>query len=248
MRELPWLTLQLGDKHPSACQILLHLQLRIGQCATMNSSIAHEYDSIQFSLMEFYGRFLDGAIQYGPFTRICPELQELAVSCLYYFSVIDSRLLEILVACCLCPDLNSSTVLRIMEVVQSAYKAGHVGTADYISFFISILSRYQVSSDTISHGMETGSKTLNHGVFKSVIAVICSALSQLGDSSLVLQMLESVTVDQMSGGRLSIDNTCALLRVLMSPDSTPTKLSEHSIAKLSQALPGYLVDVIRVQL
>ena len=35
-------------------QVVLHLQLRLGQCALLNSSLAWEYDNMQYSLLEFY--------------------------------------------------------------------------------------------------------------------------------------------------------------------------------------------------
>lgn len=42
------------------------------------------------------------AICYGPFVRLAPNIQELAICCLYYFSFMDSLLLQSLVSCCLC--------------------------------------------------------------------------------------------------------------------------------------------------
>ena len=41
-------------------------------------------------------------------------------------------------------DLEASVLFRIIEVLNSAYKAGRVQIADYISFFTTLLSSYRV--------------------------------------------------------------------------------------------------------
>lgn len=44
----------------------------------------------------------------------------------------------------------------------------------------------------------------------------------------------------------SLDNACAMLRMLAILDSKPTRLSEQSINTLSNFLSGYLIDVVHV--
>ena len=43
------------------------------------------------------------------------------------------------------------------------------------------------------------------------------------------------------------DNGCAILRIICTLDSKPTSLSESSIATLSEYLPGYLIDIVKVR-
>lgn len=45
-------------------------------------------------------------------------------------------------------ELEPFILFRVMEVLHSAYKAGHIQIADYISFFITLLSRFQVYPGT----------------------------------------------------------------------------------------------------
>lgn len=42
------------------------------------------------------------------------------------------------------PKLESFVFFRIIEVLHSAYKAGHIQIADYMSFFMTLLSRFKV--------------------------------------------------------------------------------------------------------
>ncbi|KAI9154580.1 hypothetical protein LWI28_028392 [Acer negundo] len=60
IRALPVLLILLDDKHPSSSQVVLHLLLRLGQRACMNSSFAWEYDNTQYSLSKFYSSCQEG--------------------------------------------------------------------------------------------------------------------------------------------------------------------------------------------
>lgn len=44
-----------------------------------------------------------------------------------------------------------------------------------------------------------------------------------------------------------LDNGCAILRIVCTLDSKPTTLSESSITTLSEYLPGYLIDIVKVE-
>ncbi|KAG5556427.1 hypothetical protein RHGRI_006875 [Rhododendron griersonianum] len=244
IRELPLLLIMLGNKNPLRSRSVLSLLLRLGQCAVSNTLFAQEYDNMQYSLAEFYCTCMDERnVSYGPFVSLDRGSQELSICCLYYFSVVDSLLLKSLAWSCLYDDLEPSVIFRIIEVLHSAYKVGHIQIADLISFFITLLSCFKVTdkgcpileSDEIS----------NRGSFRSVTTVVCSCLLQMGDDFLVFQMLETVVVDQIVQlQRPGLDNICALFRVLVALDCRPTRLSQQSILTLSNFLPGYLIDVV----
>ncbi|KAL4562598.1 hypothetical protein LXL04_026624 [Taraxacum kok-saghyz] len=228
IREIPLLLIQLGDKNPSSTKAVLRLQLRVGQCR-----ISQEFDNMQSSLTHFYTHG-EIDISYGPFMKLERELQELSISCLYYFSFLNPSLLQSLAACCLCQinsfagqDLEPFISFRILEVVNCAYRVGHIQIADYISFLITLLSR----------GHETR--------IRSVTSAVCCCVSQIGDDGLVFKMIEGAVVDQISKNPpLPLDNTCALLRMIITLDSKPTRLCEESVSKLGKLLAGYLLDVV----
>ncbi|CAN0879364.1 hypothetical protein LINGRAHAP2_LOCUS13000 [Linum grandiflorum] len=244
MRELPQLLIQLGDKHPSSSQVVLRLILRLGQYSGANSFMASEYDKLQYSLEEFYSISQQGKTHHGPFIKLPRDSQELAICCLYYFSHLDSALLRSLASCCLCHKLDESLILRIIEVLDSSYCAGHIQISDHVSFLVTLLSRFVASPESISCSRETDATTNNHGIIKSMTSAISLCLSQLGDKSLVFLMLEGVILEQLSS-KSSLHNACAMLRVLVVLDSQPTKLSEQSILCLGSYLAGYLIDVVQ---
>ncbi|MFS7941556.1 putative testis-expressed protein 10/pre-rRNA-processing protein Ipi1 [Helianthus anomalus] len=149
-------------------------------------------------------------------------------------------------------DLIPSLLFRFLEVLNCAYRAGHIQIADYISFLITLLSRYQVSSVLpkccILLSSESGSLDVeicvksNSELFRSVTSAVCSCLHQIGDDHLVFKMLEGVVVDQISN-KPPLENTCALPRMIITLESNPTKLCEQSILKLGSLLTGYMIDV-----
>ncbi|KAL3536032.1 hypothetical protein ACH5RR_004493 [Cinchona calisaya] len=240
IRELPPLLVILGDKNPLCSKAVLHLLLVIGKAAKLSFSFSQEYDQMQYTLSDFYSTHLDdGSVCYGPFMKLTQDIQELSLCCLYYFSSLESMLLQSLVSCCLCQDLEPILLFRIIEVLHSVYKAGNISSADHMSFLITLLSRFRVSTEDCPLRHETIS---NRATFRSIARVVCSCLSQIGDNNLVLQMLEKIILDQMTL-KLPLDNICACLRVLITLDSKPTRLSEQSIIKLSHVLPKYLINV-----
>lgn len=244
IRELPVLLIQLGDKYHSCSQPVLCLQLKLGQCALSNSSLAWEYDNMQYSLKEFFSTCLeDGNICYGPFVRLPGDCQELSLCCIYYFSFLDASLTKSISDCCMCPDLEPSTLLRILEVLNSAYKSGRVQIADHLSFFTTLLSSFRVSPGKIFPVAENDAKISNRRTFKLVTSIVCSYISQMGDSSRVFQILENVLVEQITL-RPPLDNICAMLRLLATLDSEPTRLNKKSITSLGILLPRYLIDIV----
>ncbi|KAI4300557.1 hypothetical protein L6164_033924 [Bauhinia variegata] len=239
--ELPLLLIQLGDKHPACSMVVLHLQLRIGQCALLSSSLVHVYNNMQYVLQDFYYTCQEGTKRYGPFISLPRECQELSLSCLYYFSYLDSPFLKSLTSCCLSPDLDSHVLFRIIEVLHSAYRDGHIKIADHLSFFITLLSSFKVFPGNISSALASDS---NRGTFKSITIVVCSYLAQMGDNSLVLQIIEKAILDQILL-KPPLDNSYSLLRMLVTVDSKPTRLSEQSIVTLSYYLAEYLMNIVQ---
>ncbi|KAK6147658.1 hypothetical protein DH2020_018570 [Rehmannia glutinosa] len=138
--------------------------------------------------------------------------------------------------------LEPNLVARIIEVLQSAFRDGHIQVADYTSFHVTLLSRFQVYPEKIHPAMEYDGKS-NWRTFKYVTSIVCSCLSQIGDDYLVFQMVEKIIVDQICG-EIPMDNKCAFLRLLVTLDSKPTRLSDQSIVNISHVLPKYLIDVV----
>ncbi|XP_030525125.1 uncharacterized protein LOC115737229 isoform X2 [Rhodamnia argentea] len=246
VRELPTLLILLGEKHQSDTQVVLHLILRLGQSASSRPALQWEYDNIQHTLLDFFSKCQDESrVSYGPFIRLSQDCQELAVCCLYYFSRLDSALLEAITTYCLCDDLEPSVLFRTIEVLDSAYTAGHIWISDIISFFITLLLRFKISPDNALPVKEHELKISNCGTFRLLTSVVCSCLLHIGDESMVLQMIEKVIIDQIKL-KPPRDNACALLRLLVTLDSKPTRLSEQTIDRLASFLALYLIDVFSV--
>ncbi|XP_019055083.1 PREDICTED: testis-expressed sequence 10 protein homolog isoform X2 [Nelumbo nucifera] len=242
IRELPVLLVRLGDTLSSLSKVILHLLLRLGQYAPMNSSLAWEYDIMQHTLGEFYSMCLDdGSILYGPFMKLPKDCQELSVCCLYYFSSLDSLLLRSLVYCCLCDNLEPSVLFRIIDVLHSAYKIGHLQLVDLISFFVTLVARWKVLPGRLYTHVENAKKISNRETFKAITGAVCSCLRQMGDDALIFQIVQRVILDEIPLNP-PIDNLCGMLRLLVILDSRPTKLSEQSIIILSNSISEYLID------
>lgn len=242
IEELPLLLIQLGDKHPTCSLALVRLQLRIGQRALLNSALVCVYDNMQNSLQDFYSTCHGEHICFGPFIRLPRESQELSLCCLYYLSHLDLPFLKSLAGCCLGPDLDPYLLFRTIEILHSAYKDGHINIADYLSVFVTLVLRFKVSPEVGDAGLKGDAlrKTL-----KSMTAVLCSYMEQIGNNSLVLQIIEKVIIDQIVL-KPSLDNSCSLLRMLVTVDNKPTRLSEQSIITLGPCLSEYLMDAMQL--
>ncbi|KAK9090537.1 hypothetical protein Sjap_023714 [Stephania japonica] len=245
IRELPVLLVQLGDKHPSFSKVVLHLMLHLGQRAPLCNFIAWEYDSMQHSFRDFFCRFLnksegEGHVEYGPFVVLPIECQELAICSLYYFSKLDSLLLSSLAYCCFGDHLDPFVLLRVIEILQSSYKAGHTQISDLISFFVTLLARFRVYPERRDYVFRTKGDNSNFKTYKAITSSVCSCLSQIGDDTLVLQMLQNVILHEMSQ-KPPLDNSCAMFRVLALLDSRPTSLSENNIINLANLMVNYLI-------
>jgi pre-rRNA-processing protein IPI1 len=244
IKELPSLLISLGDKHPSSSKAVVRLQLRLGQCALLNVSFSQEYDNMQLLLAQFYAKSSeDSKVSFGPFIRHSREIQELCLCCLYYFSSLDSVLLRSL-ASCLCHDLDPNLSFRILEVLHSAYKAGHIQLSDYISFLVTLLVRFKVYPEKKYPIIFNDGKS-NIETFKLITSKVCSSLTQIGDVSFVFKMIERIVIDQIQNMvKVDLENTCALLRMIITVDCIPSRLSDHSISMLSITLAQYMVAIV----
>ncbi|XP_026381203.1 uncharacterized protein LOC113275853 isoform X2 [Papaver somniferum] len=242
IQELPHLLVQLGDGHPSSSKVILLFLLRLGQCAPINPSLASGYDNLQKSLTEFYSTpQAEGAMHNGPFVKLPRDCQELAVSSLYYFSSLDPLLLRSLASCCLCNTLEPFVLFRIIEVLDSSHKAGHIQIADYISFCVTLLTRFTITPENSECAANNKKSTSHYQTVKAVTDVVCSCLSHIGDDATILQMLQRIMVSELSLNPL-LDNKRAMLRLLVLLDSKPTILPEQSISNLANSLLQYLLD------
>lgn len=240
IHEIGLLLNSLNKRKPSCFHAVLHLLLRLGQIGLSNSDLAVEYNKLQDELQKYYCiKTDDGLICYGRFLELPKESQELSICCLYYFSSLKGQLLASLALCCLSHSLESSVLFRILEVLHSSYKAGHIHVADYISFLVTLLSQYEITSEKSCSTME---KEANLATFRSVTGRVYRFLSQMGDPSILFQILEDVVLDQISQ-KLPIANTCALMGMLIFVDSRQTRLSKKSIIKLGDIVLSYMIDV-----
>ncbi|KAG9134643.1 hypothetical protein Leryth_000977 [Lithospermum erythrorhizon] len=241
IQELPSMLVRLGDKHPSSSEAALRLQLKLGQCAPLNSLLSSEYDNMKKPLRDFYCTLDEESVHYGPFISLPGEIQELSVCCLYYFSSLDHPLLQSLVSCCLSNELDPNVIFRILEVLQSAHKAGHIHTADYLSFLVTLVSHFKTSPDEIFSTTSDDMKS-SREIFNSVTSFVCLQMSQMGDKNLISKMLERVIIDQIML-LPHVDTICAFLRVLVTLDSRLTRFSVESIDDLTNVLAHYLIYI-----
>ncbi|EPS70426.1 hypothetical protein M569_04331 [Genlisea aurea] len=236
-RNLPSLLISLADKNPS-CSKFYGFNSVWGKLLQLTLYFRGNSTTCIFNAA--------AGIHYGPFISLAPDIQELAICCLYYFSFIGPELLQSLLSCCSCHDLRSDTLLRILEVLQSAFRAGHIQVGDYASFHVTLLSRFRVSTENNSSPAEIYEKKRKWIAFKRITRSVRSYISDIGDAHLVFQMLEKIIIDQICG-EIPLENKCGFLRLLVKLDSNPTRLlSPESLHGIGSALHQYLIDVVSV--
>lgn len=83
---------------------------------TLHNTVLESFSADELRMVDFCGSsalspliiivfnviYCSPDIYYGPFIKLAADIQELAICCLYYFSYIDSLLLQSLISCCLC--------------------------------------------------------------------------------------------------------------------------------------------------
>ncbi|ESQ40559.1 hypothetical protein EUTSA_v10012647mg [Eutrema salsugineum] len=241
VNKLPSLLNQLGDKYPLSTQAVLQLLLDLGRVGCLNASPTFEEDIRNF----FNPCQGEGDVSGGAFASLPREVQDLALSFLYYFTIdnFSSPMLDSIVSCCLYPQLEQAVLYRIVEILHTAYRAGYIQITDHFSFLITLIARFKVVSEKGQLAMECNVQETYRGTLKVLTNLVCSCLSEMGDGSLVLQILEKVLLEQIIL-KPALDNGCAILRMICALDSKPTRLSESSIATLSDFLPGYLIEIV----
>ncbi|XP_020528524.1 testis-expressed protein 10 homolog isoform X3 [Amborella trichopoda] len=257
LNALPKLLWQLGHSHPSVSKVVLHLLLRIGQCAKIDSFDALAYDKMQVGLIPFFSlcseRSKDqGKCSYGPFIRLPRDCQELAICCLYYVSSMSSLLLESLARCCLCNLLDRHLVFRIMEVVQAVYRAGHLKIENQISFLVTLIASYDVNFEargSLSEVLKKASPegdynklTSSFDTYRAITKAVISCLLEMGDPALVLNILLPLITHEMANIP-PLDNMSAMLSLVVVLDCEPGKLTKEILITLQRCLPGYLINV-----
>ncbi|KAI0504412.1 hypothetical protein KFK09_015364 [Dendrobium nobile] len=240
LHELPRILCCVGDKHANISKAILKLLLSIGQSCILNSPLALEYDHLQLLLTGFYSRSIDDDIILGPFIKLPVDCQELAIWCLYYFSSISIDLLESLALCCLNPALDVLIVVRIVEVLYSAYRAGHVYISHMIGFLFTLIARYKVHPDWFGTELKDGNFS-SREAFKFLTGYVSSCLSLMGDNSLVLKLLYKNLFNEILQ-KPSLDNTHGMLQMIITLDIRPSILSGDSVVTLSKWLAGYITD------
>ncbi|XP_020086368.1 testis-expressed sequence 10 protein-like isoform X2 [Ananas comosus] len=241
MRELPRILLQLGDKHVSVSKAVLNLLSRIGQTSSSNTHRRTEYDNLQWQLKEFYAvQIISGTISYGPFLKHPPDSQELAISCFYHLSNIGSDFLESLTSCCLCNELEPSTLHRIIEVLQSSYERGYLDIAGHLDFLATLVVRFRVYPEKYCIEKSDG-KVSNRRTYMDLCDHIFECFKRMGDTSLVLEILWKKIIVEMSL-MPPMDNMNGLLGMIAALDNRTGRFPEEDVNNLSRWISFYMVD------
>uniref|UniRef100_A0A1J3DZ73 Testis-expressed sequence 10 protein-like protein n=1 Tax=Noccaea caerulescens TaxID=107243 RepID=A0A1J3DZ73_NOCCA len=248
VKKLPSLLNQLGDKHPLSTQAILQLLLDLGRFGCLNASpTSEEEPTFEEGIGYFFNPYQGkGNVSGGSFASLPEEAQELALCFLFYFTIdsFSAPLLESIVSCCLYPQLEPAVLYRIVEILHTAYRAGYIQITDHFSFLVTLVARFKVVPEKGQLAMECNEHETSRDTFKALTNRVCSCLSEMGDGPLVLQILEKILLEQIIL-KPSLDNGCAILRMICALDSKPTRLSEKSIATLCEFLPGYLIDIVK---
>jgi pre-rRNA-processing protein IPI1 len=86
-------------------------------------------------------------------------------------------------------DVLEPTILfRIIEVLQSTYKAGNLHITEQLSFLSLLMARFRVHPGSFST-QDNSQKGSNMNTFKSLNRLILNSLSEMGDGSLVLELM-----------------------------------------------------------
>ncbi|EEC77439.1 hypothetical protein OsI_16240 [Oryza sativa Indica Group] len=232
VKELPGILLQSIDKAPSVTKVVLELLLRIGQYfPTM------EFGNLRSFIKLFGVKSSSGTIELGPFVNLPRDCQELAISCLYYFSNLLPDTMELLASCCLSDVLEPTILFRIIEVLQSTYKAGNLHITEQLSFLSLLMARFRVHPGSFCT-QDNSQKGSNMNTFKSLNRLILNSLSEMGDGSLVLELMWdnlSKEIAQIP----SLHNMNGLFRIIVTLDAGTCKLMNEDAIKI---IAGYLID------
>ncbi|CAO2042608.1 unnamed protein product [Urochloa humidicola] len=232
IHELPRILLQSIDEAPSVTKVVLELLLRIGQYfPTM------DFENLRPFIKLFGAESSLGTVELGPFVNLPRDCQELAISCLYYFPSLLPDVIKPLASCCLSDALEPLLLFRVVEVLQSTYKAGSLQITEQLSFLLLLMARFRVHPGGLVTPGDL-SKVSNWETFKSLNRLILTSLSEMGDGSLVLELMWN-NLSHAIAQKPSMHNMNGLFRIIVTLDAGTSKLMNEDVVKL---IAGYLVD------
>lgn len=185
MLELTELLLKIGYNPTDYSLLVIQVLHGMGKVAVKDSSLRHSYDNIQYQLHDFFCIRQEEEedeeegggepILYGPFLFLPKDTQELFLCCVEYFSWLDTPILNSLLCFCTTLDVDPDMLIRIIEVVNSFNTATQMRIEDYVNFFITLISQFNVSYGVgyIDMKNDAPQQTL-----KKLIDVICCYMSQ----------------------------------------------------------------------
>ncbi|GJN27332.1 hypothetical protein PR202_gb15347 [Eleusine coracana subsp. coracana] len=226
IHELPGILLRSIDKAPSVTKVVLELLLRVGQNFPTTNC-----ENLRTFIKLFGVRSSSGLMELGPFVNLPRDCQELAISCLYYFPSLLPDIIGPLASCCLSDTMEPFILFRVAEILQSIYKAGHLLITEQLSFLLLLMARFKVHP-------EDSSKAANWDTFKSLNRLILTSLSEMGDGSLVLELMWS-NLSNAIAQKPSMHNMNGLFRIIVTLNAGTSKVLNEDIIKL---IAGYLVD------
>ncbi|GJN26937.1 hypothetical protein PR202_gb14905 [Eleusine coracana subsp. coracana] len=206
--------------------VVLELLLRVGQNFPTTNC-----ENLRTFIKLFGVRSSSGLMELGPFVNLSRDCQELAISCLYYFPSMLPDIIGPLASCCLSDTLEPFILFRVAEILQSIYKAGHLPITEQLSFLLLLMARFKVHP-------ENSSKAANWDTFKSLNRLILTSLSEMGDGSLVLELMWS-NLSNAIAQKPSMHNMNGLFRIIVTLNAGTSKVLNEDIIKL---IAGYLVD------
>lgn len=242
LQALPRLLWELKHNHPSSSLAVLQVLHHLGQSAPENSLLAMEYTALQPILTPFFS-FLSPAKNhqarwlYGPFMKLPIECQQLAIDLLYYFGSFSSAFLKA-VARCLCPELETSLVVRCVEVLQQAFCRGLIKLSDHLSFLFTLLLGRASCQESDNSQKDQAVDFQRH---KVITGVVCSCLCQVGDGRVLLNLLNPPICHQLVKPLPPVASYGLIkLVAVLSGSGTAFLLPES----MSEALPRYIANYI----
>ncbi|KAK3142350.1 hypothetical protein QOZ80_4BG0345410 [Eleusine coracana subsp. coracana] len=232
IHELPGILLRSIDKAPSVTKVVLELLLRVGQNFPTTNC-----ENLRTFIKLFGVRSSSGLMELGPFVNLPRDCQELAISCLYYFPSLLPDIIGPLASCCLSDTMEPFILFRVAEILQSIYKAGHLLITEQLSFLLLLMARFKVHPGNL-FSPEDSSKATNWDTFKSLNRLILTSLSEMGDGSLVLELMWS-NLSNAIAQKPSMHNMNGLFRIIVTLNAGTSKVLNEDIIKL---IAGYLVD------
>lgn len=205
LQALPKLLWELKENNCSSSLAILKVLHYLGRSAPQSSLLAEEYTALQPILIPFFSTLHPSKQNqvrrlHGPFMKLPLECQQLAIDLLFYFNRFSNAFLKA-IAHCLCTELQTSLVVRCIEVIQAVYCRGSIELSDYLSFIFTLLIEPAPLQDSRMLATSIGDAEIDKlPLFQRrtvVSGVLCSCLRQIGDGRLVLHLLNPLICHQM---------------------------------------------------